>query len=68
VRLYKTLIKTDGKLVSQFRNYEYEVGKRLYCEDFDDNPNKACSRGFHATDVDGLIYTFCNFPGLGERQ
>jgi len=56
VRLYKTLLKVGGRLISPFRNYEYEVGKRLYCEDFDDNPNEVCSRGFYATDVDGLIW------------
>lgn len=47
----------DG-LVSPFRNMKFEVGKEYVCHDFDKNPIKDCSRGFYATDWDGLSYAY----------
>lgn len=36
MKFYKVLvIRCDGKLVSPFRQYEYEPGKEYICEDFD---------------------------------
>ena len=61
--MYKVLKRVDGKCVSPFQEYKYEPGKQYECEDFDSNPHKDCSRGFHATGIDGLIYSFRNLPG-----
>ena len=63
--MYKVLKRdlTDGKLYSPFQKFEYHPGHEYNCDNFDPNPNIGCSRGFYATDVDGLIYTFRNLPG-----
>ena len=62
-KLYKVLIRNDGRLVSPFQNYEYEPGKEYICVDFDPDPGVECSRGYYATGIDGIIYSFCNLPG-----
>ena len=63
MKLYKVLKHIDGKLFSQFQNYEYEPGREYICVDFDPNPAEDCSRGYYATDIDGIIYSFRNLPG-----
>ena len=63
MKLYKVLIRRDGKLFSPFQNYEYEPGREYICVDFDPNPAEDCSRGYYATDIDGIIYSFRNLPG-----
>ena len=60
--MYKVLKRVDGRLLSPFQNYEYEVGKEYVCEDFDSNPENVCSQGLYATSIDGLIYSFRNLP------
>jgi len=63
-KLYKVLRRDDdGKLVSPFQKYEYEAGREYICEDFDSNPSNDCSRGYYATGIDGIIYSFRNLPG-----
>ena len=63
MKLYKVLKHIDGKLFSPFQNYEYEPGREYICVDFDPNPAEDCSRGYYATDIDGIIYSFRNLPG-----
>jgi len=63
MKLYKVLIRRDGKLFSPYQNYKYEPGKEYLCVDFDPNPAEDCSRGYYATDIDGIIYSFRNLPG-----
>jgi hypothetical protein len=64
MKLYKVLIRRDGKLFSPFQNYEYEPGKEYICTDFDSNPSKDCSNGFYAVGIDGIIYSFRNLLGF----
>jgi len=47
----------NSDLTSPFKNFQYEMEKEYICENFDDS-NKECSRGFYATNVEGLIYCF----------
>lgn len=58
MELYKVLECKDGKLISPYQYYEYIPGKKMICSDFDTNELKDCSRGYYATDIDGLIYTY----------
>jgi len=60
-RLYmkQTLYKVLGKnLRSPFQNFYYELNKKYHCKDFDRNPEHDCSRGFYATDFDGIMYSW----------
>ena len=59
---YKVLKNIDGKLISPFQRTEYKMGKEYFCEDFDDNLKKDCSRGFYATGIEGVLYSFRNLP------
>lgn len=63
MKLYKVLRHIDGKLFSPFQNYEYEPGEEYVCADFDPSLEKDCSRGYYATGIDGIIYSFRNLPG-----
>ena len=54
-QLYKVL---KGDLVSPFQNFQYELGKKYHCDNFDATFSNPCSNGFYATDLDGLPYTF----------
>ena len=62
MELYKVLKRIDGRLFSPFQRYEYTPGKKMVCLNFDTNEREACSYGYYATDIDGLIYTFRNLP------
>ncbi len=62
MKLYKVL-RRDGRLFGPFQKYEYEAGREYICEDFDSNPSNDCSRGYYATGIDGIIYSFRNLPG-----
>jgi len=53
--MYKILRKN---MSSPFLDFKYELNKKYVCNDFDTDLEKSCSRGFYATDVDGLIYSF----------
>ncbi len=63
MKLYKVLGRVNGKLFSPFQGHEYEPGREYICVDFDPNPAEDCSRGYYATDIDGIIYSFRNLPG-----
>ena len=63
-KLYKTFVVYKDRLFSPFQNYEYGkmndiLGKKFCCEDFDES-DEECSRGFYATDIDGLVYHYIN--------
>ena len=62
MKLYKVLEKSKGTLISPYKGFEFVPGKKYICKDFDEDKNNECSRGFYATGVDGLIYTFHNLP------
>ena len=62
MKLYKVLEKSGDTLISPYKGFEFVPGKKYICEDFDEDKNNECSRGFYATGVDGLIYTFRNLP------
>ena len=62
MKKYKVLRLVKGELISPYQNYNYGkledvLGKKMVCEDFDDNKNEECSKRFYATDIDGLIYS-----------
>ena len=62
MKKYKVLSLVDGGLLSPYQNYIYGnledvLGKKLVCENFDDDEYMKCAKGFYATDVDGLIYS-----------
>ena len=54
----KKLKVLNKDLTSPFQSFKYEIGKKYVCNDFDDNPKKDCSRGFYATDIEGLPYSW----------
>ena len=54
MKLLKVLNKD---LKSPFMEFPFELGKEYVCDDFDDS-NKECSRGFYATDIQGLTYSY----------
>lgn len=65
MKKYKVLRLINGKLISPHQNYNYGkledvLGKKMVCEDFDDNAYNDCSDGFYATDIDGLVYSLNN--------
>jgi hypothetical protein len=54
----KKLLKVLNKdLKSPFKEFQYEIGKEYYCKDFDTSDEK-CSKGFYATDFNGVSYTY----------
>jgi hypothetical protein len=53
--LYKVLTKD---MLSPYQKFKYDLNKKYVCENFDTDVTKDCSRGFYATDIDGLIYSF----------
>jgi len=53
--LYKVL---DTGRMSPYQKMVYELGKKYHCDDFDDDPLHDCSRGFYATDIEGLPYAW----------
>ena len=50
---YKVLTKD---LKSPFKYFQYELSKEYVCSDFDES-DKECSRGFYATDIEGILYS-----------
>ena len=54
MKLYKVL---NPDLESPYQNFKFEIGKKYHCEDFDESEQE-CSRGFYATDIDGLPYAY----------
>jgi hypothetical protein len=47
----------DADLTSPVQGFQFEVGKKYVCPDFDPDPRNECSYGFYATDIEGLIYS-----------
>ena len=61
----KTLYKVLNKdLTSPFQGFQYEIGKEYVCEDFDTS-HEVCSRGFYATELEGIIYSWVNDGSKG---
>jgi len=62
MKKYKVLRVVNGELISPYQDYNYGkvedvLGKKMVCEDFDDDIKKECAARFYATDVDGLVYS-----------
>ena len=55
MKRYKVLNKN---LTSPFKSFEYQIGKWYKCDDFDEDENNDCSRGYYATRIDGIPYSF----------
>ena len=60
--MYKVLKREEGRLFSPFQHMEYEPNKTYTCKSFCADANRGCAEGFYATDIDGIIYSFRNFP------
>ena len=54
MELYKVL---NQDLKSPYQDFQFVIGKKYHCEDFDESEQE-CSRGFYATDIDGLPYAY----------
>ena len=61
MKAYKVLTKG---LKSPFllQDFQYEIGKSYVCDDFDPDIGYdfliSCSQGFHATDIEGILYSY----------
>lgn len=53
MRLLKVL---NEDLTSPFQSFQFELGKKYVCSDFDTS-DTGCSTGFYATDFNGLVYS-----------
>jgi hypothetical protein len=51
----------DVGMRSPYQGFQYELNKWYHCEDFDTDPKEDCSRGYYATDVEGLPYAYRPF-------
>jgi len=56
MKLLKVLNKD---LTSPYQGFEFELGKKYVCNDFDTSDNE-CSKGFYAVDFNGLVYAINN--------
>ena len=56
MKLLKVLNKD---LTSPYQGFEFELGKKYVCDDFDTSDNE-CSKGFYAVDFNGLVYAINN--------
>jgi len=54
MKLYKVL---NNDLTSPYQGFEFELGKKYVCENFDTS-DEDCSNGFYAVDFNGLVYAF----------
>ncbi len=54
-RLFKIVL---DDMVSPFQKFKFKVGEKYVCDDFDPNPENECSRGFYATGIEGLTYSY----------
>jgi hypothetical protein len=52
MKLLKVLNKD---LTSPYQGFEFELGKKYVCDDFDTSDNE-CSKGFYAVDFNGIVY------------
>jgi len=62
MKLYKVLKRVSGRLRSPFQDYEYKPGKEYTCKNFNADVEVGCSYGYYATELEGLIYSFCDSP------
>jgi len=51
----KLLKVLNEDLTSPYQGFEFELGKKYVCDDFDTS-DKECSNGFYAVDFNGLVY------------
>jgi len=56
MKIYKVLNKN---LTSPYKGFEFELGKKYVCENFDTS-DEECSKGFYAVDFNGLVYAINN--------
>ena len=56
MKLYKVL---NVDLTSPYQGYQFELGKKYVCDDFDTS-DEECSKGFYAVDFNGLAYAINN--------
>jgi len=52
----KLLKVLNEDLTSPFQRFQFEIGKEYVCDYFDESSDE-CSRGFYATDFNGLSYS-----------
>ncbi len=62
MKKYKVLRLVKGDLISPYQDYNYGkvedvLGKKMVCEDFDEDECNDCSNGFYVTGIDGLVYS-----------
>jgi hypothetical protein len=55
MKRYKVL---NFDLKSPYQEFQFKIGKKYHCDNFDTNKNHDCSNEFYATKLDGLIYAF----------
>jgi hypothetical protein len=48
----------NADLTSPCQGFQFEVGKKYVCPDFDPDPRNDCSNGFYATEIEGLTYSY----------
>lgn len=48
----------ESDMTSPYRGFKFEVGKEYVCQNFDPDHDHDCSRGFYATEIEGLPYSF----------
>lgn len=53
----KLLKVLNHNLTSPYQKYQFELGKKYTCENFDTS-DEDCSNGFYAVDFSGLVYAF----------
>ena len=53
----KLLKVLNSDLKSPYQDFQFKIGKKYHCKDFDESDTE-CSRGFYATDIDGLPYAY----------
>jgi len=56
MKLLKVLNKD---LTSPYKGFQFKLGKKYVCDDFDTSGNE-CSKGFYAVDFNGLVYAINN--------
>jgi len=56
MKLLKVLNKD---LTSPYQGFQFEIGKKYVCDDFDTS-DEECSNGFYAVDFNGLVYAINN--------
>jgi hypothetical protein len=55
----KKLLKVlEPGLISPYQHFQFKIGKKYHCEDFDTDITHDCSNGFYAVNYDGLLYAY----------